>query len=320
MVAFRRGVRFRVLRNPRRHLSRHPYDTGYFPSLIGPGVADTDRRTNSASRGRDVRFDAAIFGNSHGQLLDPGRLSTATGLTFVQLTTPGAGPREQMMLMRYFLRSHPRPRAILLAADDWWCTHDRDLPSPIPKALPRWLYSGSRLDYLGNILSTRMFPIVRRRILVAMGRLTPIDPAGFSDYEAGRTWGFQPQTPPATRAAPTSLPVRPDTSFPGIDQLERLAAMLPADTPIVIVMTPIFYASLPAPGTQASAELAICKERLAQAAARRPGGFLDFMVDSPTNRDPTNFMDESHMRSSISHVIEARVATVLGARPPPSTR
>jgi hypothetical protein len=298
-----------------------PYDTGYFPSLIGRGVADDDPRTNSASRGRDVRFDAAIFGNSHGQLLDPGRLSQATGLSFVQLTSLGAGPREQMVLMRYFLRSHPRVRAILIAADSTWCTHDKSLPGLVDNPLPLWLYSGSRLDYLGNVLSSRMFAIVRRRILVATGQLTPTDPAGFSDYEAGRTWNFNPDIPQETPAAPAAPVPKPDTSFPAIDQLDRLATTLPADTSIVIVMMPYFYTWLPAPGTQAAAELAICKDRLAQTSARRPlGGFLDFLVDSSMTRDPANFMDPGHMRHSVSHMIEARIAGILAARAAPSAR
>jgi hypothetical protein len=295
-----------------------PYDTGYFPSLIGPGVADDDPRANSASRGRDVRFDAAIFGNSHGQLLDPGRLSKATGLSFVQLTSLGAGPREQMVLMRYFLRSHPRVRAIVLAADTTWCTHDKSLPGLVDNPLPLWLYSGNRLDYLANILSTRK---VRRRILLVMGKLTPTDPAGFSDYEAGRTWNFKPEVPQETPAAPAASVPKPDTSFPAIGQLDQLATTLPADASIVIVMMPYFYTWQPAPGTQAAAELAICKDRLAQTSARRPlGGFLDFLVDAPMTHDPANFMDPDHMRHSISHVIEARIAEILAARAAPAAR
>jgi len=32
-----------------------------------------------------------VFGNSRGQLLDPEKMSETTGLSFVQLTTPGSG-------------------------------------------------------------------------------------------------------------------------------------------------------------------------------------------------------------------------------------
>src|SRR5262245_46057796 len=52
-----------------------PYDSGRFPSLPLRGVSDTSQRTENVSLGRDAKFNAAIFGNSHGQLLDPARLS-----------------------------------------------------------------------------------------------------------------------------------------------------------------------------------------------------------------------------------------------------
>src|SRR4051812_5349263 len=73
-----------------------PYDTGRFGMGWLPGVVDVNPRTADASRGRDPRFDSAIIGNSHGQLIEPTRLSAASGLNFVQLTVPGTGPREQL--------------------------------------------------------------------------------------------------------------------------------------------------------------------------------------------------------------------------------
>jgi hypothetical protein len=53
-----------------------PYDTGRFPTpmptgvFAGQGRFETGQRTGSASRGRDPRFNAAIFGNSRAQLFD----------------------------------------------------------------------------------------------------------------------------------------------------------------------------------------------------------------------------------------------------------
>ena len=88
-----------------------PYDTGRLPTFMPAGTDDTQQHGNTASRGRNPKFDAAIFGNSHGQLIDPVRLSRLTGLNFVQMTTPGSGPREQLILMRYFLRQHQTVRA-----------------------------------------------------------------------------------------------------------------------------------------------------------------------------------------------------------------
>src|ERR1700736_3267096 len=90
-----------------------PYDAGYFPSIIGPGAVDNNEYTNHASNARDPRFNAAIFTNSHGQLLEPASLSKPPALAFVQLYARGAGPGEQMLIMKFFLRHHPHPRALV---------------------------------------------------------------------------------------------------------------------------------------------------------------------------------------------------------------
>src|SRR5215475_8138172 len=76
-----------------------PYDSGRFPSLGIVGVSDTNQRTEYVSLGRSDKFNAAIFSDSHGQLLDPDRLTRATGLSFVQLSVPGANAPEQLAVM-----------------------------------------------------------------------------------------------------------------------------------------------------------------------------------------------------------------------------
>jgi hypothetical protein len=288
-----------------------PYDTGYFPSVIGPGVVDDNEQTNIASRARSPRFDAAIFGNSHGQLLDPTALSQASGLAFIQLYALGTGPREQMLIMRYFLRRHPGARVIVLAADPAWCTHDPTLPRQVGVTpFPSWLYGEDRLVYLANVLSTRIFPIMGRRIRLALGKLSPTDPVGFSSYETGRVWNFNPAADEPV-AAPPPESVDPDTFFPAIDQLEHLAGLSP-EISVIIAMPPVYATMLPAAGTPAAAELALCKDRLAQVTARHAGGaFLDFLVDSPLSRDPANFMDPDHMRTGVARLIDERIAAVL---------
>ncbi len=87
-----------------------PWDTGRFPTPLPSGVADIERRTATASRGRDPRFNGAIVGNSRTFMLDPARLAKATGLSFVSLGTPGSGPREEMVVTRYFCITTPMPR------------------------------------------------------------------------------------------------------------------------------------------------------------------------------------------------------------------
>src|SRR5262245_26823747 len=95
-----------------------PYDTGRFAVLPSVGVVDGNPRTANASRGRDPQFDAAIFGNSAGQILDPRELSRLTGLSFVQMTVPGTRIREQLAMARWFQRHHRQIGAWVFVTDD----------------------------------------------------------------------------------------------------------------------------------------------------------------------------------------------------------
>ncbi len=287
-----------------------PYDTGRYPALLKPGIVDTDQRTASASRGRDPQFDAAIFGNSRAQLLDPEHLSEIAGLSFVQLTTPGSGPREHLTLLRYFLRHHPHPEAMVLGVDERWCGHDPSLPIIFP--FPFWLYRGN-FEYLAHLLSTRAVVMAQKRIQLAAGTVTPTDPRGYWDYETGRAWNFHPGNAQPSDEGPAV--VKPaDTYFPAIDELDRLLAELPPRTRFVIVMPPVHVSTLPRPGTQIAADLPACKAALKRVLADRPGGFLDFLVDGPISRAPENFMDPVHYRLNIARIIEGRIGLLLRAK------
>ncbi len=295
-----------------------PYDTGYFPSLIGPGAVDDDDRTGAASRGRDPRFDAAIFGNSHALLLSPPRLSAATGLSFVQLTTLGAGAHDQMTLIRYFLRRHANPRAIVIAADSAWCTHDLALPGPANEnpvyAFPDWLFGESRLVYLANMLSGRPMFLLRRRILLGLGRVAPVDPEGHSDYPPAWDFGYRNRHLPDHVGVPLSATVTVDPQFPAVDRFAELLATTSDRVAVVVVMPPLFYRMLPSAGTKEAAELALCKQRLAGVVGRRShAAFIDFLVDSPLSRERSNFMDPDHMAASAARAIEQRIAAALDA-------
>jgi hypothetical protein len=289
-----------------------PYDTGYFPSPIGPGVVDDNDLTSTVGRGRDGRFNAGIFGNSHGLLLDPSRLSIATGLSFVQLTMLGSGPRENMAVVEYFLRRHADARAIVIAADEMWCTHDPRLTRP-DYPFPDWLFGDSRLRYAANMLSTRPFRLVRRRILLAMGRLAPIDPVGVAAYPSNWDWAHAPNAPPQRHGVPLNgSPGQIDTSFPAIDRFATMLGGIADSVSVVVVLPPSYYMLLPAPGTKQAAELAICKDRLADVLARhRRSAFVDFLADSPLSRERSNFADVRHMRENVARILEERIASGL---------
>jgi hypothetical protein len=278
-----------------------PWDTGRFPSPMPAGVSDIERRTATVSRGRDPRFNAAIFGNSRTFSLDPEKISNATGWSFVSLGTPGAGPQEEMQVTRYFLRFHPAVEAIVFSIDERWCSHDPSMPMIM--SFPFWLYRGN-LEYLANVLSTRSFNAARTRIRLALGREKPTDPRGYLDYEAGKVWNFHPAA--AVEPAAVSVPaaISANTHFPALEAFDGLLAELPPQTRFIIMVPPAYQTSLPRSGTQEAADLAACKAGLARRLGRQGIALLDYMVDGPIARDPQNFMDMVHYRNNVARIIE----------------
>lgn len=291
-----------------------PFDSGRFPALPIAGVSDDSQRTANVSLGRSVNFNAAIFGNSHGQLLDPERLSASTGLRFVQLAIPGANAPEQIAMLGWFIRHHRRIGAIVLAADERWCVED---PQPW-HVFPFWLYGESNFAYLVNSLNTRPLTAAYRRVRFALGLVAPSNPRGYDDYEIGlpKDYAFEfPAAPPAGDGVPASAIQLGNRPFPAIAQLAALLAPLRPDTPLVIVFPPQFYTMLPVNGYDA-AVLNECKARFARLATGAPRrGFLDFLADTPTNRDPKNYTDLVHYRANVSRGIEGQIAGILNGRP-----
>jgi len=287
-----------------------PYDSGRFPNLGIVGISDTNQRTENVSLGRSDKFNAAIFSDSHGQLLDPDLLTQATGLSFVQLSIPGAHAPEQLAMMRWFIRHHARIGAIVLAADERWCGED---PQPW-RWFPFWLYGDSDWDYLVNSLNSRSVGAAFQRVKHALGMLQPSHPRGYDDYEARRPadYKFDFPPPPATMAAASKIDLsgRP---FPAIDRLAAALKTAPG-TPLVVVFPPVYVANLPN-DAQSLAVLDECKARFARLANATPrGGFLDYLVDSPLARDQASFQDIDHYRAPVSRRIEQAIAGVLNGQ------
>jgi hypothetical protein len=279
------------------------------------GNTDESQRTGNVALGRSARFNAAIFGNSHGQLLSPQRLSQATGLNFVQLTVPGANVREQIAMMHWFIRHHVEIGALVLTLDERWCVTDPALPVRSP--FPFWLYSDSDLIYLANALSTRTLRDGFRRLASTFGRSPAVDPTGYSDYEAGKAWSFKPGKPVAAEGFPArdGRPFAREPDFPGLILLDALLGEVPAKTPVVIVLPPQFYTQLPPAGTGGARFRDYCKWQIALRAERGAGSaFIDFLVDSEITRNPENFMDAEHYRANIAQMIEADIAAALKGR------
>jgi len=289
-----------------------PYDSGRMTNLAVSGVVDENPRTANASRGRDPGFNSVVIGNSRGQLLDPKRLSDATGLSFVQLTVPGVGAQEQLTLLRWFIQHHRQIGAVLLVADPVWCTQKLGPPA---SPFPFWLYSESPFEYSLNMLDTKALDLAWRRTLLWLGLRKRSRPDGYWDYEAGRTWAFRPETPLNFTPAATQA-TSPKVPFPAVTLLQTTLANLDSDVPLAIVVPPAFFTELPARGDSNADLIAQCKGALEEVAIRRKrGAFLNFEVDGEIARNPKNFMDGVHYRAPIARIIEADVASALSALP-----
>ena len=280
-----------------------PYDSGF--GLLGiKGVDDASPRTANASRARDPQFDSAVIGNSTGQLLKPSELSRLTGAKFVQLTTPGTGPREQLAMMDYFVRHHPKVGALVVVTDAAYCMRDPALPLQHP--FPFWLYGESKVDYLSRMFSSRALRHTGRRLMILAGRRERSAADGFWDYELQGPREFQPVITAHNDALASG---KVSDVFPGATLLDAAIKALPADVPVVFVVPPTFSAMLPQPGSAASAEEEACKNALRRVVAGRPrSNFIDYRVDSALTRERANFMDFGHYRASIARRMEQGIA------------
>jgi hypothetical protein len=287
-----------------------PYDSGRVGLLGIKGVDDVSPRTANASRARDLQFDSAIIGNSTGQLIKPSELSQLTGLYFVQLTTPGTGPREQLAILDYFVRKHAQVGALVIVTDSGWCMRDPALPQQHP--FPYWLYEESNLDFLGRLFSSRALSLTWRRILVGLGVRQRTAADGYWDYELLGPREFQPVILPRDDGGPAPAQVSED--FPGVALLDAAIKKLSPDVPIVLLVPPAYYTMLPKPGSLAAAEDQACAAALRKIVAGRPhSNFIDFRVDNALTRDRANFMDFGHYRAPIARRMEQGIAESIRA-------
>jgi hypothetical protein len=285
-----------------------PYDTGRFGGGWLGGDAEDDLRTIEVSLGRKPQFNAAVIGNSHALMLDPTRLSANSGLHFVQLSVQGTGSREQMAILRWFLRHHDHARAVALIADQWWCTSDADEPTQFP--FPFWLYADSNVDYAIHLFQQQALARSWRRILVAIGLRSPAGIPVYRDYEIGHTWRFNPAT--LHSDVDDLSPLEPHRTFPAIERLDAMLTELAPQTPIAVVFSPVFVTALPA--AKEAMQLRECKGAMARLAAWHRGALLDFATDGPIARDPKNFMDLGHYRRNVARLIEDSVIATLAHR------
>jgi hypothetical protein len=286
-----------------------PYDSGRFGWLGIEGVSDQISFTANASRARDPHFDSAIFGNSTGQLINPAILSQATGSHFVQLVAPGADPLGHLAILDFFLRHHARVGGLVITVDQPWCA--RDLALLPQNFFPFWLYRGNRLEYVRHFFFWSAIDRLVQRLEIGLGRRARMNPDGFWSYEeVFPPGGKHPVVTP--REAPPPFTGKVSEIFPIEALLGDAIAKLPANVPVVLLMPPTFYLSVPLPGSAAAAEHEACAAAYRRIVAGRPhSNFIDFRVDNALARDPANFVDHIHYRARIARKMEEDIAASI---------
>lgn len=135
--------------------------------------ADQSQRWAYPALARDLRFDAAIFGNSTARLINPAPLDAAFGARFANLAMVRAYAFEQARLMDVFIRAHPQPQAVLVGLDRVWCERGGALAHFGYDPIPEWLYDGDKLAAFGSLLSLHAIETAWRSVRSMLGLSPP---------------------------------------------------------------------------------------------------------------------------------------------------
>jgi hypothetical protein len=295
-------------------LALDPYDSGRFALFGEHGVPQLGERLTHASLGRQRAVDTAIIGNSTLQLIEPARLTAATGRQVVQLSVPGSGPREQLAIAAWFLRHHPGAAfgGLVIGLDTTWCG-GLELTNPFPF----WLYGDSALAYAAGLMSLKTIDMAGRKVKLLLGRAAAARADGYHDFEIGRVWDPAAVARLTARADGMDAPETagaPPPDPPAAPLLRHFLPELPAAARVVLVWPPRNRHDLYAPGSAAAAAERACKAAFATVAAERPEtAVLDFIGRDGMTED-AEFWDLQHYRSPVARRMETEIAAALGAR------
>jgi hypothetical protein len=295
-----------------------PYDTGRMRLFETPGVRPQGPRTAQASRGRDLAFNAAIFGNSHMQLLEPAALSKASGLHVLSLTVPATGPKEQLVLMDWFLRHHGSAskapaKMLVVGMDNLWCQADPTLPNEKP--FPFWLYDSGLPAYLRGLLRYDLLEEVPRRIGYILGRNPDRARAdGWWDYEPeyiGLGYDRNPEKIKALQQRKVTTTLNATGRYPALEQLEAMLKPIP-DIIVLAVRPPVFVMGLALQDTpEARSDLACGNAIAAFAARRNQTAFIDWRGERRETMRADLWFDHTHYRKPVARALERDIVTAL---------
>jgi hypothetical protein len=286
-----------------------PYDTGRLALVQRAGVPEQGPRTAGASRGRDPRFSSAIFGNSHVQLLRPETLKDQTGLMFVSLAVTATYPKEQFVMIDWFLRHHPSPTAMIIGLDSEWCLDSFFYDKPFPF----WLYDQSSFAYLAGLLRFSSLEHVPGRLAMLLGKANPARSDGYHNYGDDYRAFLAERGAQFSRNRPENS-INPRNLFPVADRLKAVLTALAPPTRVVLAWPPVHIGVQPMPGSQAEATMGACHAAYAALAAERAETVVvDWAVDRPETRLEENFYDSTHYRDKIAEALQKDVAAALNA-------
>jgi hypothetical protein len=286
-----------------------PYDTGRPGILRARGVHEQYPLTANASRARDPRFDAAVIGNSHVQMLRPDRLDALTGLRFVSLIMPATYPPEQLDVLRWFQmnRAHPA-RAVAIGMDRFWCLHET-----APNArFPAWLYAEDFPSYLAGLVRYRSLEAAAARIRLLRTGKGGARPDGYWDYGPDYAQRGLAAEEPSRRKLATRPedPFNPTGEFPPLDRLRVALSGLPPETAVLLVRPPVYRTALPEPGSVREQAARSCRAKMEEVAASRPRTALVDLVGRYAD-DPADYYDHAHYRESLARRVEQDVAAAF---------
>ncbi|MBE7197984.1 MAG: hypothetical protein INR70_09285, partial [Parafilimonas terrae] len=138
------------------------------------------------------------------------------------------------------------------------------------------------------------------------------DPDGYANflpedslYDAERAAANLPPPLPHPRSDDEPRD-RADLRFPTLTRMRDMLSSLPEGTRKLVFFAPIYLGSRPPPGEPSSETLAACKARVVAIARTIPNtSVVDFTIDSPITRVPTNYWDPLHYRIGIAGQLEA---------------
>jgi hypothetical protein len=298
-------------------------------------LMDDNQRFQYPAVIRSGRYDSLVIGTSTARLLQPKQLEGTFGGRFANLALNSGTAWEQMRLVRLFREEVKRRRTLIVALDHVWCAADADTQRITKRGFPEWMFDHNPWNDIPNMLNARTIEIAGRRIGHALGLVKARWPHnGYEvfvsperDYDLKRArqhiWGPTGPKPDDTATAAVQekqQALAPETahSFPALAWLNEIVDAGQGWQRVVLLITPVHRAALPAAGTPEGAREAACKAVMTAIARRNGVALVDFRLPSPITRRDENYWDSLHYRVPIAgRIIDGLTAALATDRDDP---